>query len=69
MTFSAAAFNQWDEFGKQVVKDHLLTKGHIIVPNPDRYGVDLYSDKNGTLYRWEVEVKSTIKWTSQEDYP
>jgi len=69
MTFSQEAFNQWDEFGKQVVKDYLLTKGHIIVPNPDRYGVDLYSDKNGTLYRWEVEVKSRIKWTSQEDYP
>lgn len=69
MRFSATAFNKWDEHGKEIVKAYLLDHGHIIVPNPDRYGVDLYSDKNGKLYRWEVEVKTKIKWTSQQDYP
>ena len=69
MRFSRKAFNKWDEWGKQVVKSYLLNQGHIIVPNPDKYGVDLYSDKRGKLYRWEVEVKTAVKWNNKEDFP
>ena len=69
MSFSVSAYNKWDDWGKQVVKDYLLNQGHIIVPNPDRYGVDLYSEKRGKLYRWVVEVKTAVRWTTKEDFP
>lgn len=69
MRFSTNAFNMWDDWGKQVVKEYLGERGHIIVPNPDRYGIDLYSDKDGKLYRWEVEVKTAVHWTNEEDFP
>lgn len=69
MRFSANAFNAYDDWGKDIIKAFLNNRGHIIVPNPDRYGVDLYSDKEGKLYRWEVEVKTGSAWRTAQDFP
>lgn len=69
MTFSPIAFDKWDEFGKDVVRAFLTNTGHVIVDNPNKYGIDLFSDKGGKLYRWEVEVKTGQSWSSADTFP
>lgn len=67
--FNQLEYNKWDDWGKSVLINWLSNKGHTMVHNPDRYGIDLYSDLNGKLYLWEVEVCTWIEWNTKESYP
>lgn len=68
MTFDWEQYNKWDAWGKDIIIDWLTDRGHTMVANPDKYGIDLYSDLNGKLYLWEVEVSTRRVWTSYDDY-
>lgn len=69
MMFDRKAYNKWDSWGKDIIIEWLSSKGHTLVHNPNRYGIDLYSDLNGKLYLWEVEVSTVRTWNNEEDYP
>lgn len=68
MRFDWQEYKRWDAWGKDIVIDWLTAAGHVMVHNPDKFGIDLYSDYNGKLYLWEVEVTTRRVWTSEEDY-
>jgi len=68
MKFNWEQYKQWDDWGKSIVINWLTNSGHIMVHNPDKYGIDLYSDYKGKLYLWEVEVSTRRLWTCEEDY-
>ena len=68
MSFDWEQYNKWDAWGKDIIIDWLSSKGHTMVHNPDKYGIDLYSDYKGKLHLWEVEVSTTHVWTCEDDY-
>ena len=68
MKFDWEQYNKWDAWGKSIIIEWLSSKGHTMVHNPDKYGIDLYSDYEGKLYLWEVEVSTTHVWTCEDDY-
>ena len=69
MKFNQKSFDQNDEKGKGLLKAYLISKGHNIVENCDKYGIDFFSEKDGIEYFWEVEMKSKRPWTCKEDFP
>lgn len=69
MKFNQELFDTSDEEGKQLLIAFLEKKGHIISQNRDKYGIDLFSEKDGKTYNWEVEMKSRRPWTSMLDFP
>jgi hypothetical protein len=51
-----------DDDAKFLVWDWLNARGHIIVLNPDQYGIDLLGiDRSDRMCAWEVEVKHNWK--------
>ena len=68
MKFVQSSFDQNDSKGKKLLKAYLNKKGHLIQDNEDKYGIDLFSEKDGKAYRWEVEMKSRRPWTSVDDF-
>lgn len=69
MKFNQELFDTSDEEGKGLLIAFLEKKGHIISQNRDKYGIDLFSEKDGKTYNWEVEMKSRRPWTSMVDFP
>lgn len=69
MKFNQELFDTSDEEGKGLLIAFLEKKGHIISQNSDKYGIDLFSEKDGKTYNWEVEMKSRRPWTSMADFP
>ena len=58
MKFNQELFDTSDEEGKGLLIAFLEKKGHKISQNRDKYGIDLFSEKDGKTYNWEVEMKS-----------
>jgi len=69
MKFNQELFDTSDEEGKQLLIAFLEKKGHEISQNCDKYGIDLFSEKDGKTYNWEVEMKSRRPWVSEETFP
>lgn len=69
MKFNQELFDTSDEEGKQLLIAFLEKKGHKISQNCDKYGIDLFSEKDGKTYNWEVEMKSRRPWVSEETFP
>ena len=69
MKFNQELFDTSDEKGKQLLIAFLEKKGHEISQNCDKYGIDLFSEKDGKTYNWEVEMKSRRPWVSEETFP
>jgi hypothetical protein len=68
MKFVQSSYDKNDSKGKALLKAYLTRRGHIISDNEDKYGIDLFSEKKGKVYRWEVEMKSKRPWTNQDDF-
>lgn len=68
MKFVQTLFDKSDNQGKELLKAFLRKKDHHIQENEDKYGIDLFSEKDGKVYRWEVEMKSLRPWTNMEDF-
>lgn len=68
MKFVQSSFDKNDSKGKELLKAFLVKKGHHIQENEDKYGIDLFSEKDGKVYRWEVEMKPRRPWTNMEDF-
>lgn len=68
MKFNQESFNDNDALGKELLKAFLVSKNHTISENSDTYGIDFFSERNGTQYFWEVEMKSRRPWTCREDF-
>jgi ABC-type oligopeptide transport system ATPase subunit len=68
MKFVQSLFDSSDDIGKTLLRAYLVRRGHVITDNENRYGIDLFSEKNDKVYRWEVEMKSLRPWTSREDF-
>lgn len=69
MKFNQELFDTSDEEGKQLLIAFLESKCHKISQNSDKYGIDLFSEKGGQKYNWEVEMKSRRPWVSEETFP
>ncbi len=69
--FSQDDFNANDDWGKQVVKRHLLRLGLEVLTPRDKYAIDLAARDKATnkVARYEVEVKHNYPWTSHQDFP
>lgn len=68
MKFNQKSFDENDDPAKQMLIAFLESKGHNISENCDKYGIDLFSEKDGKEYNWEVEMKSKRPWTSKDTY-
>jgi hypothetical protein len=68
MKFNQESFNENDEEAKKLLIAFLKSKGHNISNNCDKYGIDLFSEKGGIEYKWEVEMKVKRPWTSKDTF-
>jgi hypothetical protein len=68
MKFNQESFNENDEEAKRLLIAFLKSKGHNISNNCDKYGIDLFSERDGIEYNWEVEMKVKRPWTSKDTF-
>ena len=68
LKFNQKSFDENDAVGKELLTSFLCSVGHNISENCDIYGIDFFSERNGTKYYWEVEMKSKRPWTCKEDF-
>lgn len=68
MKFNQQSYDDNDDQAKRLLTAFLESKGHKISQNCDKYGVDLFSEKDGKTYSWEVEMKSKRPWTSMDTF-
>jgi len=63
--FNKTLYDTFDAPAREILANHLKTKGHTIVSNTEDYNVDVVSQKGGITYYNEAEVK--VAW--KHDWP
>lgn len=66
--FNQDQYNQYDEYGKQLMVNFLTKKRHEILNSTEDYNHDLITKMNNHVYYFEIEIKVGYPFTSQSDY-
>lgn len=57
--FSKELFERYDSAAREIIKEWLSDEGWAVRDNPDKYGIDLIAEKDGTEWMVEVEVRTS----------
>lgn len=69
MNFIKKDYDKYDNPGKKILADYLTSIGHTVTIPEENYGVDLVTQLEDTIWRWEAEIKVGAYWTNSKDFP
>jgi len=67
--FSPEQYERCNDFGISIIEDYLRSRDYIIHEKEEEdYDIDITSEKDGVIFKYEAEVKTRYSFTSKEDY-